>query len=439
MAEAIGISGRLCNFVQRKSSALLCFHEVMFSLNIASAIGYSVLLYVLLNQVVWPVQPSDSTYYFFRSAFRLSDFLHFPSIEPVSVQTVARQFPSPWSQRGEELLVFITVLSLAATVFLFVRLAARSSMGHRFFTYVAGLTALFALPAGYLFVSALTWRWSRLHFASLPDGAWHTAQLEIFVVELLGVMALLFVYAKRPTSIRMIGILAALHSAFWLWVFWPSPAIGLALRTLYAPYILLAPFPCTAAAWLLYLQASRAKPPVAGKAQVGRWTVALAVLAAVVLVVLWAPPRRTNLTRQDIDSLTIELSRGPCFGSCPFYTLTIHGNGAVEYNGIEFVRVFGMRTSSIRRAQLIQILQLLDRANFSALDGRAFMWCDDTPSVAVSISAKGTTKRVVGDSACRGARSGEQSRFVEAAYEIEQITGFSSWVYCEGGCHPSVR
>src|SRR5438034_10664804 len=108
-----------------------------------------------------------------------------------------------------------------------------------------------------------------------------------------------------------------------------------------------------------------------------------------------------------MESLTIQMSRGPCYGTCPSYTVTIHGSGSVEYVGGRFVKDRSPQVDRLGREQVIAVLQSLDRARFPALEDRAFTWCFDSASVGISVSADGSTKRVVSDSYCDGAKTGE--------------------------------
>jgi hypothetical protein len=138
---------------------------------------------------------------------------------------------------------------------------------------------------------------------------------------------------------------------------------------------------------------------------------------------------------KDLDSLAIDLARGPCFGSCIVYTLTIRGNGQVDLVHQPDRRVpdLGPQRKTITREQLSQILESLDRANFFAFEDRAFSWCFDTPSVGISVSMDGRTKRVVSDSYCIANKSGIQGRFVESAAEIDRIVGTENMLSCPYG------
>jgi hypothetical protein len=45
--------------------------------------------------------------------------------------------------------------------------------------------------------------------------------------------------------------------------------------------------------------------------------------------------------------LTISLQRTPCYGHCPWYTITIGSDGTVTYEGRNDVKTLGKRKSSI--------------------------------------------------------------------------------------------
>lgn len=44
-------------------------------------------------------------------------------------------------------------------------------------------------------------------------------------------------------------------------------------------------------------------------------------------------PDLSSLSDADLKTLTIQLERTGCYGTCPAYSVTIHGDGRVEYNG----------------------------------------------------------------------------------------------------------
>jgi hypothetical protein len=136
-------------------------------------------------------------------------------------------------------------------------------------------------------------------------------------------------------------------------------------------------------AWLLSLRARsiglRENTPAAW----GRVFAVSSVAVALLLIVLLPARQHSLAASRNLDSFTIQMSPGPCRGRCPQYTLTIHGNGAVEYDGGEFVNAKGHHEGKINHEQLIRVLQSLDGTKFSTLEDRAFSWCFDSSSVAV--------------------------------------------------------
>lgn len=419
--------------LRRRGDSIRTLHEFMFSMNIASALGYALLVYISTNQASWtPV--NDSTYYFLRSAFRINDFLHLPSINPVSTDAAARAYPSRWGQVGEEFLILVTVFSVAALVLLLLRLIAGTSAYRLILSRVAGLTALFVAPACYLYVSKLTWKWAAEPFSIMHYTFWQSALPIVFVAEILCFGILLAMYRKQSIPGWASRALLSVHYTFWVLVLWPE--VRLSVYELYAPHLLLLLFPLPGIFWLLDLGSLGFRAVEASRhGRAGKWTFATAVVSIAVLLYIWLPSRGYDFSHaKKLNSLTIQIARGPCFGSCPSYTITIHGNGLVEYVGVRDVKVQGSQTSTVSQEHLIELLQSLDRAHFSSLEDRAFAWCFDSASVSVSLSVHGKTKRVVSDDSCTGSKSGLQAQFVKSAAEIDRIVGSDRWVNCDRPC-----
>src|SRR6202023_2980086 len=186
--------------------------------------------------------------------------------------------------------------------------------------------------------------------------------------------------------------------------------------------------PIAGMVWLLYLRDRRFNALAAfAPFWTGPWMF-VPIVAVLFVVLAWLPGAHRNLANPvDIESVTIQLSRGPCFGSCPSYAITIRGNGMVEYVGKMHVKVRDPQTAAVSREQIAEILKRLDRVRFLSLEDRAFNWCFDTGSVEVSVSLDGKTKRVVSDDWCVGAKSGVQANFVRAAADIDMIVNSAQW------------
>jgi hypothetical protein len=119
-----------------------------------------------------------------------------------------------------------------------------------------------------------------------------------------------------------------------------------------------------------------------------------------------------------------------CYSYVSKLTLNWTSDSLPDYVGDRYVKNRGPEVDRIEREQVIAVVQSLDRARFSSLEDRAFRWC----FVGISVSADGSTKRVVSDSYCDRAKAGTQSKFVQAAKEIDVILDTKRWVSCDGPC-----
>ena len=304
--------------LRRRGHSIPALHEFMFSLNIASAFAYALLVYVSRSQASW-TPLNDSTYYFLRSAFQINDLLHLPSTNPVSTDTVARDYLSRWSQAGEEFLVLITVFGVAALVSLLLRLTAGTSAYRVVLRRVAGLSALFGVPFCYLYVSKRTWNWASEPFSMRHYTFWQSAPPIVFAGEILCVGILFAIYRKRSIPTWTSGVFLLVHYAFWVLVVWPE--VWVSTQRLCAPYLLVLAFPLSGILWLSYLKSldfhavETGHPGHLGRA--GKWTLITAVTSVAALLYIWLPSKSYNFSHpKDINALTIQMARGPCYGSC---------------------------------------------------------------------------------------------------------------------------
>jgi hypothetical protein len=417
-----------------KCRAILALQEVMLCLNIACAVGYVLLAYIYKNYAQERAA-NDSTYYFIRSAFKINDLFHIKSLSSVNPDAVARQFQFRWNQVGYDLLALVTVLCVAALLLLFLRLASDSASHRKSLSRVAGLVSIFAAPLCYLYLAQFNpaWRIESFLFPALMflrNPASIAAAVELFCVP---IVLVLFRNHRMPRILLVIFV--SVHCLFWALVPWP--AVPLFLWVLYTPYLFVAILALSGIVWLLLSLDTRPdQPEILVKRRAGKWTVGVALVAVVTMCLLWFPTASHSLIHpKNLDSLKIEMSRGPCFGDCIVYTLTILGDGhvvLVQQHNRHFPDR-GPQEKSITSDQISQILESLDHADFFALEDRAFSWCFDAPSVGISVSLDGRTKRVVSDTYCTDSNTGVQARFVDAASEIDRIVGSDQLLMCEFG------
>jgi hypothetical protein len=416
----------------RRERALDGLQEVLFSANVACALGYALALYIFRSSGSFPPH-DDAGYYFLEGVARVSDFLHLGAINAVSTEAVARRPSILWNRFAIETTYLSILCSLASLVFLLVSCIRRVFGVGKGFRRISGVVAIFAAPACCLFVLKLTWSWTT-DISQPPIPFQQSFLFSVFAGEVLSFLILYLVDRKRAFSSWTLGILLALHFAFWGFVLFPDVVIYMrGVTAFYLFHVILWLIPSAGAAWLACLRpGSDGSLVLVSHRVVSGRKVAPALLVLAASSAIWLPAGNYPLRPKDLNSVVVEVSRGPCFGWCPAYTITIHGNGSVDYAG----RMFAKRdrqTGTVSSEDVARILQSLEEAHFFTLEDRAFSWCFDTPSVSVTVSFDGRSKRVVSDAGCAGAPSGAQARFVGAADHIDKIVGSELWIRCEDG------
>jgi Domain of unknown function (DUF6438) len=182
--------------------------------------------------------------------------------------------------------------------------------------------------------------------------------------------------------------------------------------------------------WALFARASRRDcTQIDGCSWIQLLAVTIPLFA--VCCIPWLPARSHSVAHpKNMASVSIHLQRTGCRGTCRVYEITIRGDGAVKYEGKEFVRTKGPEITSISRETLTDLLQSFDRAGFSTIDDRAFGVCFDAPRTIITVSADGYTKSLNVDS-CLG-RSRPKADVLELGEKIDEVVGSRQWVECHG-------
>ena len=131
----------------------------------------------------------------------------------------------------------------------------------------------------------------------------------------------------------------------------------------------------------------------------------LRVIVSIVFAIAltWSAAAGASQTQSSDRSFAITLERTSCFGPCPTYKVTIHGDGTVDYEGFTNVRVVGKATGRISRRVVDQLRAEFERIGFWSLrkeytsidfgDGTGLM-VSDRPTAITSFSSGGRTKTV---------------------------------------------
>lgn len=137
----------------------------------------------------------------------------------------------------------------------------------------------------------------------------------------------------------------------------------------------------------------------------------------------------------DLKSVSVTLKRTACYGTCPVYTVSIHGSGLVEYLGEWNVDVPGPQTSSMPSERVKDLLKDFATIHFFQLRDKYFEDCTDLPTAIISISVDGKDKQVSNYfGGCERAKSGPQVELAKLAEQIDDAAGVKHWVKCDDSC-----
>ena len=124
------------------------------------------------------------------------------------------------------------------------------------------------------------------------------------------------------------------------------------------------------------------------------------------------------------NSIKIELSRTGCFGPCPSYSVEVHGDGTVLYNGGANVAITGAHRASVSRDAVLQTVQAFHASDYFSLHDKYIWGATDLPTYTTSIAIDGKTKRIVD-------YAGEQVGMPEAVSKLEdaidRLSGVERW------------
>lgn len=405
------------------NSLLQTLSELFFAVNVCLSLGYGMLFYYfsrLLGDVRSTEDSFDFCYYFLRSAARVKDLLHLTD-------------PTTWSGPSIPNIAvafLITAMCVSMVLFLFFRLVA-GTPSFRVLVYVTGAAALFAIPAQLVYFSVVNRNGTQWNPGVVPSILFSSFGALVGLVSLISLERTLKVLIVLSLDVLFPGIAGAV--LFGATVRELPESAGNYLSWVYMVLVI------AALSWIVSSIRKRShetsniempeRPPLrnAMKICVG--------IVCAILFFLWAPGRNYSLLgAKSRKSIRIELFRSACFGSCPIYTITVLGNGEVDYLGQMFVKECGKRSDLITEGQVTDILRELDRAHFFALEDRAFLRPPDVPGVSVTVSADGKTKRVWAVTYGAVPRNGAWAAFARAASRIDEIVGSAKWIHPGSSC-----
>ncbi len=128
--------------------------------------------------------------------------------------------------------------------------------------------------------------------------------------------------------------------------------------------------------------------------------------------------------------LEISMSRSPCFGSCPSYSVHVNGAGSVSYVGKSYVTDIGEHSASVSSAVVDQLVAEFERIQLLSVPAKDIDLCPegswtDQPTVSVEFRLEGKKREIIDYHGCRGNKFLDQLRAVEE--KIDLLLNTSRW------------
>jgi hypothetical protein len=138
------------------------------------------------------------------------------------------------------------------------------------------------------------------------------------------------------------------------------------------------------------------------------------------LLIIGAVCLLAGVGRAEAQLTKISLERTPCFGTCPVYKLTVHSDGKVEYEGKDYVKEKGSRSSKIDQKLFLRLMKKVDAIGFFKLNDRYEGRVTDLPTRITTVT-KGDVSKTVRNyyGGPKGLRDLEQL--------IDEVTNSAKW------------
>ncbi len=158
-------------------------------------------------------------------------------------------------------------------------------------------------------------------------------------------------------------------------------------------------------------------------------TVRLATVALAVASVACAP-RRPAVAGATSPAPVITLERTPCFGTCPVYTVSLTGSGALRFVGKNHVSKEGEASAEIPAASVDSLVRELEVGGYFDFADDYVMnspacgqYATDSPTVITSVTAGGRSKTIRHDYGCFAA----PAELARLERRIDEVAGTARW------------
>jgi hypothetical protein len=116
----------------------------------------------------------------------------------------------------------------------------------------------------------------------------------------------------------------------------------------------------------------------------------------------------------------IEMSKGPCFGTCPVFTISVYDNGVVSYKGERHTDKNGLYVKILKKAELQSLTNAFKNADLWQYRDVYKSQIPDLQTVTITYYEEGDIKSIVG-------KDGRPSVVLELENMLDAIADSDGW------------
>ncbi len=130
----------------------------------------------------------------------------------------------------------------------------------------------------------------------------------------------------------------------------------------------------------------------------------------------------TPVATGDADRLAklVEMKKGPCFGQCPVFTLTVYANGLMSYRGERYTDKMGLYQKRLPKRDLNELREALRKANLWQYADVYRSDFPDLPAVTLTYFEGDRSKTILG-------KESRPDVVIELENRLTQLANMSGW------------
>jgi hypothetical protein len=153
-------------------------------------------------------------------------------------------------------------------------------------------------------------------------------------------------------------------------------------------------------------------------------------LALVLIATAFLPQAEPAIAQSSSASPITELilERGPCFGTCPIYRISLRSDGTAKYTGWSNVERVGVYTGSIAPDAFMRLAQEVEASGFWEFQESYLQPVNDLPVVRTTARREDAKRKVIRDHGAVGVpavQGPEELLRIQAA--IDRVAAEVSW------------